>query len=412
MIVVVSLLQTAPTDAQPTPTFEATFETAADFYDNFDYGYSGVNPWRVPEDVVLRNFHGDHNESCEAPTTSRNVAFGGDEQNLDYSQLFWHCAPGDDPTKGHLMTGVDTLGYNVAWFSPKATFTGVNQVCWDINLTEMSSRKWTQVLFVGPDDAFRYPLGETTGAGPAAARGTGGFDLGYTAPDFRVDPGPHSGIFPEGGTLAGFKSLLGGAHWFQDQDTFTTGDSGASSQILGVTDKATRYEHCLSNQADNTIRLTQATPTGDRTTDMTGQIPSGPVRVVFQDDNYDSPKADNYDPNAVTWHWDDIKIQAAGAEVVEPPPGASEVTPDTTPGVEGDSGGVGSPADSDEVSLASVATKAGDVTRNDAFGILLLVFVALVVGGLVTLGFLRSRRIAGTTLDGGSDDEPAPPDQL
>ncbi len=25
--------------------FEATFETAADFYDRFDYGYSGPNPW-------------------------------------------------------------------------------------------------------------------------------------------------------------------------------------------------------------------------------------------------------------------------------------------------------------------------------------------------------------------------------
>jgi hypothetical protein len=39
------------------------------------------------------------------------------------------------------------------------------------------------------------------------------------------------------------------------------------------------------------------------------QIPSGKVRVIFQDDNYDPPKRDGYDPNKLTWHWDNILIE-------------------------------------------------------------------------------------------------------
>ena len=46
---------------------------------------------------------------------------------------------------------------------------------------------------------------------------------------------------------------------------------------------------------------------------MPGQIPQHPVRVVFQDDNYDPPKDDDYNPNVLTWHWDNIHIEAGAA---------------------------------------------------------------------------------------------------
>ena len=48
---------------------------------------------------------------------------------------------------------------------------------------------------------------------------------------------------------------------------------------------------------NNVVRLTQATRTAPATFDMPGQIPQDPVRVVFQDDNYDPPKDDGYNPN-------------------------------------------------------------------------------------------------------------------
>ena len=144
------------------------------------------------------------------------------------------------------MTAVDTLGYNIAWFSPKPTFTAVSKVCWDINETELSSRKWTQVMFVAEADAVRYPAGTVTfGPDCGHARGTGGFDLGYTSPDFRDFNGPTTRIHPAGGTLAGVKIVQDAPSWFQNQDTFTTRFEGPGNMLNGITDKAARYQHCL-----------------------------------------------------------------------------------------------------------------------------------------------------------------------
>ena len=104
------------TSAASSLQFEATFATASDFYSRFDHGFSGLDPASGGNGVpALPQFHGDHNSACEGPTTDRTVHY-----TADYSELFWHCAPGNDPAKGHIMTGVDTLGYNIAWFSPEA----------------------------------------------------------------------------------------------------------------------------------------------------------------------------------------------------------------------------------------------------------------------------------------------------
>lgn len=281
------------------PTFVETFDTVQSL-DRFDFGYSGPNPWdwgNGSGQGAITSFHGDHNTACEGPDTDRDVAFGGDRTRLVYDQLFWWCAP-KGPQSGHLMTGVDTISYNIGWFSPKDTFTDVQRVCWDQNLTEMSHRKWTQVLFVGPEDAVRYP----------SSRGTGGFDLGFTSPDFRSVNGPSTGVEPKSGTLAGFKSVAGDARWFQNDNNWTTSSSQGAA-LHGVTDKAARYKNCLIDQEDGRVTFVQFRPGGESlVVDLPGQIPQGPVRVVFQDDNYDPPKDSLYDPNVLTWHWDDIQI--------------------------------------------------------------------------------------------------------
>jgi hypothetical protein len=380
------------------PQFDAKFETTSDFYDRFDYGYSGFSPWEWNgggNNGAITEFHGDHNEQCEAPTTQRTVTFGtADEPDL--SQVFWHCAPGDDPAKGHLMTGVDTLGYNIAWFSPKPVFTGVSQVCWDMNETAMSHRKWTQVLFVGLDDVTRHP----------SLRGSGGYDLGYTSPDFR-QTAPNTGIFPAGGTLAGLKNIAGTFGWFEDQDTWTDVDAGWPG-VEGVSDKATRYQHCLANQPNDTIRMTQDTPSGTRVLDLPGQIPQQPVKVVFQDDNYDPVKDERYDPNALTWHWDNVQVFAE--QVGEPPaPPSPELLAAQAPSTSGaapDSGSdTDAPADSDEVSFGSAATKFGDAVESDRFGPFILVVIAIVVAASVLFAYVRTRRGAAT----GSGSPPADP---
>ena len=150
----------------------ATFDTSADFYDRFDYGYSGLSPLRHRRRAERRHPSSTATTTMRARTRHRpdRRASAANGDQLDYSQVFWHCAPGGDPAKGHVMTGVDTVGYNIAWFSPKPMFTNVTKVCWDINLTDdVEPRKWTQVLFVSADDATRYPVGTYNGDQPIAA---------------------------------------------------------------------------------------------------------------------------------------------------------------------------------------------------------------------------------------------------
>jgi len=167
------------------------------------------------------------------------------------------------------------------------------------------------------------------------ARGTGGFDLGYTIPAFRPQAtggnsvvGPNTGLQPQGGTLAGFKDAYGGAEWFQNQDTWMTPRHiGPANLYNTTTDKAARFKHCLENLPNNQIRTTFATPNnGTVVRDINGQIPQHPVRIVFQDDNYDPPKGDNYQANTVTWHWDNIQVFTEGAA----PPTTTTVPATTT----------------------------------------------------------------------------------
>jgi len=299
--IVAALVILAPScPPPPAPAFRAAFDTPADFYDRFDYGFSGINPLHTPGTNGIQGFHGDHDDACEGPDTDRTVHYH--EGNVQ-PEPFWWCAPAG-PASGHVMTGVDTLGYNTAWFSPKGYYTSITSVCWDINRTAMSGRKWTQVLFVSPEDATRYP----------SDKGSGGFDLGYTSPEFRQNA-PNNGIFPQGGTMAGLKDMKGTYNWFQNQDTFAAQPSGDTffgwPGTAHTSDKATRYTKCLVNRPDNKVTVIEpgSGGVGARITEIPGQIPQGPVRVVFEDDNYDPAKDSRFDANALTWHWDNITIQ-------------------------------------------------------------------------------------------------------
>ena len=310
--------------------FEANFATASDFYDRFDYGYSGQSPYDMQGGSQVFNFHGDHNVACQGPTTDRNVAIGGPASNVDFSQMFWHCAPGGSDT-GHVMTGLSTTGYNIVWFSPKPQFTAVQKVCWDINATMMSRRKWTQVVFVSAADSTRYPAGTATqGSGfTSKARGSGGFDLGFPNPDHRTGSGPSTGIDPIH-PIAGFMSLDGSANYFVNAQWTSQfngpnyhGDPQDRDQ---TTDKAARYKHCLERVGTNQVKLTRDTPgQGTVSYTMNGTIPQGAVRVVFEDDEYDGVKDDRWQSNLLTWHWDNIQVFTEGSA----PP--STTSPPTTP---------------------------------------------------------------------------------
>jgi len=307
-----------------TLTFSATFDNAFDFAAQFDHGYSGLASWNFSDGIPT--FQGDHSaaDPCGGATTSRTITLSGSGTTANVEQPFYWCAP--TTGGGHLMTAIDTVGYNIAWFSPKPSFTGITKVCWDINETELSHRKWTQVVFVDAADAVKYPAGTATWPfGVGYARGSGGFDLGYVSPEFADPNGPTTRILDGNGSQVGFKSQTGSVEWWQGGD-FTLHNN---VQLLGITDKAARYTQCLEQQA-GFVRFTRATPSGTQTFDIPGaQIPQDARRVVFEDDNYDPQKGTAYDPNVLTWHWDNIQVFTAAA----PPPTtttSTTVAPTTT----------------------------------------------------------------------------------
>ena len=183
----------------------------------------------------------------------------------------------------------------------------------------MSARKWTQVLFVDDADATRYPIGDCHCRREQPSRAAPAGSISATpSPEFRQDA-PNNGIFPEGGTLAGLKIGSGIFDWFQNQDTWTSRRcrlAGAAARASGGADhrQGGPLQALLS-------RISRTTRSWSRRTRPTGSAPVRiPVRsrrtlarVVFEDDNYNPRRTTVYDPNVLTWHWDNIQVFATAA---------------------------------------------------------------------------------------------------
>jgi hypothetical protein len=284
--------------------FVATFDTATDFFDRFDMGLSGAHPSVDPN--YIRQWEGDHNHACEGPLTSRDVNLG---QSPDFSELFWHCAPGGADT-GHVMTSLNPLGYAYLWFSPKGYFTNVERVCWDQNLTNLGGRKWTQVSVSTRAEVERV----------AAEQGE--LDLGFSHPGFQDAGGPSTGVIPTDQTVAVWQAF-GTMHLYTaNHEIGSNPDHFAGYKIEDV---ATRYRHCMIDNGNGTITLTQenGTYSGDnsnpanlvgrhvRSATLPGSLPDGQVKVAFVDANYDPPKDGEYDASQNTWHFDNIEVTVA-----------------------------------------------------------------------------------------------------
>ena len=269
-----------PVTTLPPPV---TVPTGAEFFEDFS-SPAGVDRFRL--DVHFRDaagvangpntvWSGDHNMACEGPDTQRDVHAHASHE------FFWHCAPKGSES-GHLMTSMaDIDGYTILSFSPNRVFSNFSQVCWDVNLTDLGGRKWTQVLVV-PEAAFQ----------------ANGARLDYISPVTQdVDQ-----------TAV---RLPGGAVMFQNWDFAfrmyygqrETLDDGSR---FFVADKAKRYHHCLTDNGDGTVTMVQERANGQTYSQtVLGRFPTT-GRVIFQDDNY-TPLKDG--PIAgFTWHWDNISV--------------------------------------------------------------------------------------------------------
>jgi hypothetical protein len=259
--------------------FTARFETSEDFYDRFLRQVShGVEPEETPDGI--RTWSGDHDDHCAGPDTERVVAAD------DHDQMFWWCAPGGDATKGHVMTSMNTLGYSIVSFSPDETFTDVTKVCWDQNLTDLGGRKWTMMLVL-PESEFE-----------ANDR-----RLDYVVPGFGNEGEPGGNQLIPSDDALGVKVMKGTMTTYIGRE-----ELGGTGSLFQVSDKAKRYRHCAEDVGNGMIRVTQDRDDGTQSWDLPGAFPDGPVRVIFEDDNYDPPKDTPPVPTPFTWHWDNISI--------------------------------------------------------------------------------------------------------
>ena len=280
--------------------FVEDFASSAGFYDRFEFGLSARDDG-VAMGGEFSSYEGDHNLACSGPELRRTVQLHPGmgpvtpqqvASQTGKSQQFWWCAPGGDAAKGHLMTGTNGTGYKIAYFSPKQAFTDVSRVCWDQNATTMDA-KWTNVVIVPVADV------------EAVRRQKGFLDLGFDPPGFQDPNGPTT--FVVGGPdHVGVKVLNGNVSFWQGRD-FVGGEEFSGG--FTSTDKATRFQHCMIDDGNGTVRVTQGRPGGTtRTRTFRGAFPDGQVRVVFEDDMYDPPKRDGYRADTLTWHWDNIQI--------------------------------------------------------------------------------------------------------
>lgn len=299
----------APTPAPPAAPaaapvvgsqFMATFDTASDFFSRFDrYIMSGGNG------PISEDWTADHDMACDAPPSERPIHGGAIHSGQNPDHLFFWCAPGGDPAKGHVMSTVLTGGVVDLSFSPHQAFNDPRQVCWDVNTTFLSSRKWVNVLVV-----------------PAASVTNNGGRLDFlTANDMGLAANAGLLIDSEAPGAVRVKEFFGHVE-------VEVHEPGGYSAIHGTflldVDKATRYRHCLTENSNGTLTIQIDRPNAnicggppsiypcqDINTTFPGQFPDGPVRVIFQDALYDAPKGEipaSLVGNFNTWHWDNISI--------------------------------------------------------------------------------------------------------
>ncbi len=291
-----------PRAAAPAPagSFSEDFADPEAFATRFDHGWSGLDPATLDASAdAFVGWKGDHDINCGKPAeTYRSIKI---TPGLAGKQAVWYqCAPSGDPAKAHLMTSVQTRGYNIAWFTPKQMFTDVTKVCWSQNLTDLGGGKWTQMVI--------EPVAQV-----AAQKG----DMGLVDPDFWGDPkGPGDGLIPDPAfENVGVRFFRGGFQLW-DSKGWVQGDGAAITQLLeGFEDKAARFELCAADNGDGTVTLTMDRPDGAMSATAPAAFPKGQVRVVFEDDSYNPDKHFNAaelppDDDHLTWHWDDIEITA------------------------------------------------------------------------------------------------------
>ncbi len=223
----------------------------------------------------------------------KRVIERGDRATGFNDDWIYRCSPLGNRDLAHLMTSIgDTSGYSIGGFAPKQSFTGVTEVRWDVNITNLGNRQFPEIKLI-PVDRFDFQ------------------NLPCAVEWLPCDTSTHSQL----GSV--------GTSFFNDEMLIDAGsgiDQGQKPSYGGwpETDPArdsirTRRTHFFRDNGDGTLTFGIEQEDGSFN-ELTGPgaFPSGAVRVVFADHNYTPLKAvrdGNVEgPITFTWHWDDIAI--------------------------------------------------------------------------------------------------------
>ena len=283
----------------------------ADSLSDFEFGIQH----RDDRIVSQETWPGDHpiigpGDLCGPPTEKRDIARGERDSGFNNDWIY-RCVPGGDLEKAHIMTSIgDTSGYSIGAFTPKVTFADVREVRWDVNLTDLGARQWTEVALI-PSDRFSFddlPCSNTCGAsthGQLDAVATGWAGLGARS---IITP---DDSFREANNELGYSC---------SDCPFGTGrrfGTDYAQDDPSITSIAIRRQNYFRDNGDGT--LTWGLELDDGSFDeltVPGSFPDGPVRVVFKDHSYTPMKAPStaLAETTFTWHWDNIEVDVTGTE--------------------------------------------------------------------------------------------------
>ncbi len=288
---------TAP--ATSTGDFHETF-TDDDAMSRFESGIFHRDDFAVG----VTSWPGDHqstgpNDECSDPEETRTIERGdrGTGFNQDW---IYRCKPGGDAALAHVMTSIgDTSGYSIGAFTPDQTFDGVTEVRWDVNITDLGTRQFTEVKIM-PSDRFDFQ------------------NLPCAVEWLPCDTDDHGDLGSVGTTF------FNGEQAINNRGSFTSGDSWDAGYRVTADDPArtsirTRRTHFFRDNQDGTMTFGIEREDGTfETVTADGGFPEGPVKVVFADHNY-TPTKDEPSNITFTWHWDDLTVLTNGtADPVQP----------------------------------------------------------------------------------------------
>lgn len=311
----------APTTTTTTTTTVPSSAFSEDFADPASFNRFSTISWT--RDISLGggldegySFQGDHApiagsdpDACTNPFTTRELG-RATRFNLveDPTDHVYRCAPGDNPDAAHLMVAQGpTSGYDFAAAWTNETFSGVTEVRWDQNITDLGGRNWSEVKLVPAAtwNPLQPPCGtfvsqcRTGAAGGASVPATPASTGSVVVSWFSEQPELET---PLGEDDEGW--------WFRP-DVNNSIRQQLEARDQAFSSPAPRYTHILTDNGDGTVTLSIDTTLPDfgvfEVATVNGSFPAD-FHLVLATHDYTSDKG-NPSFAGVTWHFDNIVIE-------------------------------------------------------------------------------------------------------